>query len=194
MLEFIVTTFNSLASDAFYLIKSFCQSWLLPIITPIASWVFVYVNSRSLSRHSETGAIVNKIDNLLKDITDASYAFWKTHDNSDLSEKARLFNCNIEHKCHLIEDGIELVKRRSSRFISKSYLNKPLLNNFYEDSLSIIGCIRDFSTLDSENTEMNHEQRLHKINKVQHHSRELSLVVNDFFYHKRVKKNLNSSH
>lgn len=67
------------------LLESLAKTGLLALFVAMAGWFFVYKNSRSLQKRSETWAIVKNISDLLKEVEGCSRKFWIPSDDKFLS-------------------------------------------------------------------------------------------------------------
>lgn len=125
---------------------SFAMS--IPFWLAMAGWGFTYLNSRSLAKQSESNSIVSAVDKMLQEISDENYKFWRDADFSSETHdlKCQLFQSYIGFRCNFIEARIAaLCKKCRNKFLYDGDVDK-----FSPEAISLIGKIREVSTLDSE--------------------------------------------
>ncbi|EPF4548691.1 TPA: hypothetical protein ACJTOK_003253 [Klebsiella aerogenes] len=108
------------------------SSGILAILTALIGWVFVYNNSRSLQKRSETWSIVKNVSDNLKEIESSSRKFWVPGDSKEIDAMA--FQNEITALLAETERWLNHLKQRID--IKGDY--KPLIADIFKDATANI--------------------------------------------------------
>lgn len=120
-------------------LKYLAESGLLAILTALIGWGFVYKNSRSLQRRSETWSIVKNVSDNLKEIENSSRKFWLPSDDKTID--AVSFQNEVTALLAETERWLTHLKHRIN--IKSDY--KPLITDLFKDATANIEKAGDYS-------------------------------------------------
>ncbi|EMO5719254.1 hypothetical protein RVW00_004293 [Enterobacter bugandensis] len=103
--------------------EALAKTGLLALFVALAGWFFVYKNSRSLQKRSETWAIVKNISDLLKEIETCSRKFWLPSDDKFLN--AMSYQMEVSACISEVERWMALFESRISK---KNMLSEDCAN------------------------------------------------------------------
>lgn len=110
------------------ILKYLAESGLLAICTALIGWIFVYKNSRSLQKRSETWSIVKNVSDNLKEIETSSRKFWVPSDQKEID--AMSFQNEVTALLAETERWLTHLKQRIK--INGDY--KPLIVDLFKDA------------------------------------------------------------
>jgi hypothetical protein len=142
------------------------------VLVAIIGWVFVYNNSRSLARQSESNAVGASIEKMLQEISDENYKYWRDakvdltksvkDQHLEAATKGQAFSSFVELRCNFVENKILVLHEKC-----KDKFAWMPDTEFRDFGISLVAQIRDQATFDSEKAGvMSDSEKLTKILKV----------------------------
>lgn len=146
---------------------------MLAVILALVGWYFIYTNSRSLQKRSETWAIVKNISDLLQEVEKEAKLFWL---DDQSAQNALLYEAKINSFLNEIERWIShLSKRVDGEKNRLAYKN------------DLVGIFKD-STFDTENIgSMGKTNKFRKIVLIKKHTKNIRKNIDMDFESKYIK-------